>query len=158
MRMRTHTGMLSHVQLVATLWNIAYQAPLSLGFSRQEYWSGFLFPTPGDLPNSEIEAELYLLRWHVDSLPLCHLRSPRSPRMCRVIFFKNNFIYLSTYGCAGSSWLRRLSLVVASRGYSLVAVWQASHCMAPPVESVGSRAHQLQYLLYMGSVVMAPGL
>ena len=73
-------------------------------------------------------------------------------------FFKNNFTYLSTYGCAGSSWLRRLSLVVASRGYSLVSVWQASHRMAPPVESVGSRAHQLQYLLYMGSVVMAPGL
>ena len=59
-------------------------------------------------------------------------------------FFKNNFIYLFTCGCAGSLLLRRLSLVVASRGYSLVAVWQASHCVASLVESMGPRAHQLQ--------------
>ena len=39
----------------ATPWNITHQAPLSLGFSRQEYWSGFLFPSPGDLPNPGIE-------------------------------------------------------------------------------------------------------
>ena len=45
---------LSHVQLFATLWNIAYQAPLSMGFSRQEYWSGLPFPSPGDLPNPGI--------------------------------------------------------------------------------------------------------
>ena len=34
---------------------VAFQAPLSMGFSRQEYWSGLLFPSPGDLPNPEIE-------------------------------------------------------------------------------------------------------
>ena len=39
-----------HVQLFATLWTIAYQAPLSMGFSRHEYWSGLPFPSPGDLP------------------------------------------------------------------------------------------------------------
>ena len=33
-----------------TLWTVAYQAPPSMGFSRQEYWSGFLFPSPGGLP------------------------------------------------------------------------------------------------------------
>ena len=38
-----------------TPWTIAYQAPLSMGFSRQEYWSGFTFPSPGDLPNPGIE-------------------------------------------------------------------------------------------------------
>ena len=39
----------SHVQLFATLWTTAHQAPLSMGFSRQEYWSGLPFPPPGDL-------------------------------------------------------------------------------------------------------------
>ena len=37
-------------------WTIACQAPLSMGFSRQEYWSGLLFPSPRDLPNPGIEA------------------------------------------------------------------------------------------------------
>ena len=46
---------LSHVCLFVTLWTVACQAPLSMGFSRQEYWSGLPFPSPGDLPNPEIE-------------------------------------------------------------------------------------------------------
>ena len=47
--------LLSHVQLFATAWIVAYQAPLSMGFSRQEYWSRLLFPSPGDLPNPGIK-------------------------------------------------------------------------------------------------------
>ena len=43
------------LQLFLTLWTIAYQAPLSMGFSRQEYWSGLPFPSPGNLPNPGIE-------------------------------------------------------------------------------------------------------
>ena len=39
----------------ATLWTVAYQAPLSMGFPRQEYWSGLPFPPPGDLPDPGIE-------------------------------------------------------------------------------------------------------
>ena len=46
---------LSHVQLFATPWTVAYQAPPSMGFSRQEYWSGLQFPSPGVLPNPGIE-------------------------------------------------------------------------------------------------------
>ena len=46
---------LNRVQLFATLWTIAQQAPPSMGFSRQEYWSGLPFPSPGDLPNPGIE-------------------------------------------------------------------------------------------------------
>ena len=45
----------SHILVFATLRIVARQAPLSMGFSRQEYWSGLLYPSPGDLPNSEIE-------------------------------------------------------------------------------------------------------
>ena len=45
----------SHVRLFATLWTVARQASLSMGFSRQEYWSGLPYPPPGDLPNAGIE-------------------------------------------------------------------------------------------------------
>ena len=59
----THTGLkvkvkvktLSRVQLFATPWTVARQAPPSMGFSRQEYWSGLPFPSPGDLPNPGFE-------------------------------------------------------------------------------------------------------
>ena len=46
---------LSRVQLFATPWTVACQAPPSMGFSGQEYWSGLSFPSPGDLPNPETE-------------------------------------------------------------------------------------------------------
>ena len=45
----------SRVRLFATLWTVAYQAPLSIGFSRQEYWSGLPYPAPGDLPDPGIK-------------------------------------------------------------------------------------------------------
>ena len=45
----------NHVQLFATLWTVAHQAPLSMGFSRQEFWSGLPFPPPGDLPDPGIK-------------------------------------------------------------------------------------------------------
>ena len=46
---------LSRVQLFVTPWTVAYQAPPSMGFSRQEYWSGLPFLSPGDLPNPGIK-------------------------------------------------------------------------------------------------------
>ena len=57
----------SHVRLFATLWIVVRQAPLSMGFSRQEYWSGLPFPSPGDLPNLGIEPRSPVLQ--ADSLP-----------------------------------------------------------------------------------------
>ena len=47
---------LSRVRLVEIPWTAVYQAPLSMVFSRQEYWSGLLFPSPGDLPDPGIES------------------------------------------------------------------------------------------------------
>ena len=47
--------LLGRVRLFATLWTVAYQAPPSMAFSRQEYWSGLPFPSPGDLPDPGIE-------------------------------------------------------------------------------------------------------
>ena len=58
---------LSRVRLFATPWTIAYQAPLSMGFSRQEYWSGLPFPSPRDLPNPGIKPGSPALQ--TDALP-----------------------------------------------------------------------------------------
>ena len=57
---------ISRVQLFATPWTVAHQAPLFMGFSRQEYWSGLPFPSPGDLPDPGTEPRSLALR--VDSL------------------------------------------------------------------------------------------
>ena len=58
---------LSRVRLFVTPWTAAYQAPPSMGFSRQEYWSGVPFPSPGDLPDPGIEPRSPTLQ--ADSLP-----------------------------------------------------------------------------------------
>ena len=68
---------LSGVQLFVIPWTVAYQAPLSMGFSRQECWSGLPFPTPGDLPDSGIEpTSLESPALAADSLPLSYLGRP----------------------------------------------------------------------------------
>ena len=68
--------MLSHVQLFVTLWTRARQAPLSIEFFRQEYWSGFPFPSPGDLPDPGIEPVTPLSpALQAVYLPLSHLGS-----------------------------------------------------------------------------------
>ena len=60
-------NLLSRVQLFATAWTIAHQAPPSMEFSRQEYWSGLPFPSPGDLLNPGIKPWSHAL-W-ADALP-----------------------------------------------------------------------------------------
>ena len=57
----------SRVQLLVTPWTVTYQGPPSMGFFRQEYWSGVPFPSLGDLPNPEIEPRSPALK--ADSLP-----------------------------------------------------------------------------------------
>ena len=62
---------LSHAQLFATSWTIACQVPLSMGFSRQEYWSGLPFPSSGVITTQGQNLHLlYLLHWQEDSLLL----------------------------------------------------------------------------------------
>ena len=53
--MKVKVKMLSHVQLFATPWTVAYHVLLSMGLSRQEYWRGLPFPSPEDLSNPGIE-------------------------------------------------------------------------------------------------------
>ena len=67
MRKLHKVKLLSRVRLFATLWAVAYQALPSMGFSRQEYWSGLPFPSPGDLPDPGIKARSPTLQ--ADSSP-----------------------------------------------------------------------------------------
>ena len=68
----------SHVQLFATPWTVACQAPLSMGFSGHKYWSGLPCSSLGDLPDPETEpASPLALALQVNSLLLSHLGSPK---------------------------------------------------------------------------------
>ena len=67
----------SHVRFFATLWTVAHQASLSIGFSKQEYWSGLSCPSPGDLPDPGIEPTSLMSPALVrGSLPLVPLGKP----------------------------------------------------------------------------------
>ena len=65
MKVEMTVKLLSRVQLLVTPWTGAHQAPPSMGFSRQEHWSGLPLPTPGDLPNPAIKPDSLALQ--VDS-------------------------------------------------------------------------------------------
>ena len=83
-----------HVQLFANLWTVAHQAPLSMGFSRQEYWSGLPCPPPGDPPDPGIKpASLTSLALaSVSSLPLA---PPGKPQIARLPIYAE--IYTKLY-------------------------------------------------------------
>ena len=66
MKVKVKMKSLSRVRLFATPWTVAYQALPSMGFSRQEYWDGLQFPSPGDLPNPGMEPRSPAL--HADAL------------------------------------------------------------------------------------------
>ena len=66
-RICVNVKLLSHVQLFVTPWIVAYQAPPSMEFPRQEYWSGLPFPSPGDLSDPVIEPRSPALQ--ADTLP-----------------------------------------------------------------------------------------
>ena len=75
----------SRVQLFATLWTVTHQTPLSMGFSRQEYWNELLFPPPVDLPNSGMElASLALTGGFFTAEPL---GNPIFPFICVLFNF-----------------------------------------------------------------------
>ena len=75
--------MLSRVRLFVTPWTVAHQAPWSRGFSRQEYWSGLPFPTPGDLLNTGVKPE-----------------SLSSPALARGFFTTNTTWESESKGCS----------------------------------------------------------
>ena len=107
----------SCVWLFAALWAIASQAPLSMEFSRQAYWSGSPFPLPGDLSDPRIEPASPALQ--VDSLPQSHRRSPFFQRHTSLILmidlaFKMVYGVISlkhTWGLGGAYSGARSSLI-----------------------------------------------
>ena len=78
---------LSCVWLFVTPWTVAHQAPLPIGFSRQEYWSRLPFPFPGDLPNPETEPRCPALQSH--SLPY---ELPGKTRFNEIYYYTPDFI------------------------------------------------------------------
>ena len=94
------------VQLFVTAWTVAHWAPLSLEFSRQEYWSGLSFPFPGIFSTQGLKLYLlHLLNWQADSLPLCHLGSPSQRCACCAKSFHSCLTLCNLLDCSplGSS-------------------------------------------------------
>ena len=80
---------LSRVLLFATPWTVAYQAPPSMGFSRQEYWSGLPFPSPGDLSNPGIEPGYPAFQ--ADALTS---EPPGKPPISKADYYKNSIYFI----------------------------------------------------------------
>ena len=93
----------SHVQIFETLWTVALQAPLSLGFSRQDYWSGLPCPPLGDLPNPGIEARSPALQ--ADSLPSEPLGKPQLSQIWFITWFQGYWAILASSDMRGQSAL-----------------------------------------------------
>ena len=88
---------LSHVPLFVTPQTVAHQAPLSMGFPKQEYWSGLPFPPPGIFSTQGSNPSLlHLLHWQIVSLPLVPPEKPKVHQSCKynltssVVTFKTN--------------------------------------------------------------------
>ena len=79
------TQSLSCVQFFVTLWTVAHQAPLSMGFPRQEYWSGVPFSTPGDLHRPRDQTSISCISRQV-FLPPCLLGSSKILRLPPITF------------------------------------------------------------------------
>ena len=80
---------LRHIHLFPIPWTVARQAPLSMGFSRKEYWSGLPFPTPRDLPNPGVKSRSLAL--HVDSLPSEPPRKPKNTGLVNLSLLQGIF-------------------------------------------------------------------
>ena len=102
----------SRVQPCATLWTVACQAPPSIGFSRQEYWNGLPFPTPGIFPTQGSNLSLLCLLHWVDSLPLS------GDPILRVLHSKHKNVRLSYYNLRG--WKNNEKTNVRKRNERLV--------------------------------------
>ena len=99
MKVKVKVKLLSRVGLFVTLWTVTHQAPQSMGFSRQEYWSGVPFPSPGDLPDPGIKPrspalEADILTSETPGKPIYIVIAPFKKVFTGVIFF---FWFLRIY-------------------------------------------------------------
>ena len=86
----------------ATLWTVAHQTPLSIGFSRREYWSGLPCPPPGNRPYPGIKPVAPALQ--ADSLPLSHRGSPNEEGLFSCIFQMRKRAQVVTHTPATFTW------------------------------------------------------
>ena len=142
--------LLSHVQLFATAWTVAPKAPLPMGLSQREYWSGLPFPSPGDLPNSstepvspvspEMAGRFFITEppWKpfIKGIPRSKKKKKKIPR--KKIFFQL-LSALNLMPCIG-----RLSLAAASGGYTSLRGTGFSLQWFSWLWSTGPRVHRLQ--------------
>ena len=90
---------LSHVQLLVTIWTVAHQAPLPMGFSSQEYWSGLPFHSPGDLPGPETELTSSALQVDFSDFNY-RVKIPKKKRFCCVVQFLSSVqLFCDPMGC-----------------------------------------------------------
>ena len=131
------------------------QVPLSMGFSRQECWRGLPFPSPGNLPNPEIEPGSPTLQ--ADSLlfgPPGNLL--KALALYSLVYF-NTCVLFIIFGCAGSSWVCRLFCSCGEWGLLSNCGCGPFVTMASPLWSTCSSASWFQ-LQHTGSVVVSNGL
>ena len=110
--------MLHYILLFAIPWTVAHQAPLSTGFSSQEYWHGLPFPPPGDLPDAGIKVvSLASLALQADSLPRATWEAPRNN--CTSSWIQRAQCELS---CSGRVWCPVNPLLPVSKNF--LVTWE----------------------------------
>ena len=134
----------------ATPWTVAYQAPPSMGFSRQEYWSGLPFPSSGDLPDPGIEPRSPALQ--ADTLPS---EPPGKPTKALCTYIKGSD-YISLSSLSGS-WAPCVSAVISTFSLLIYSPFSATNNPNNPVSSASCASFPhfiicLPSLLYHGLV------
>ena len=145
-----YANLLQCIQLCVTLWTVAYQAPLYMRFSWQEYWSGMPWSSPGDLPDSGIKP--MSPAFQVDPLLLSHLGNPNIYHVCYVHtwLLQSCLILCDPMDCSHQAPL--------SMGFSRQEYWSGCYALLQKIFlTQGSNLH-LSYLLHWqaGSLQLAP--
>ena len=110
-----YARLFSHVWIFVTPWTVASQAPLSVGFSRQEYWTGLPFSTPGDLPDSGIKpTSLASPAWQADALQLAQTRKPEKAQ-------RSNYHTIALISLASMVMLKNVYIALTIQ--TLLAKW-----------------------------------
>ena len=137
---------LSCVRLFAAPWTVAYQAPLSMGFSRQEYWSGLPFPSPGDLPHPGIKPRSPASQ--ADALPS---EPPGSPSWLR----SHNFV---TQESAVSSLVRQnnKAILFYFPPTSVSKIWCGIKCIETELSAWTSQKMSLLFSHWVMSDSLRP--
>ena len=139
--------LLSRVLLFATPWTVVHQAPLSVGFSRQGYWSGLPFPSPGDLPDPG--TELGLLHCRQMLYPLSHQGSP-----WKLLRGTIEIVHVCVQSCLTFFDSMDCSLL----GFSVLGIFQQEYWSGSPFLSPGDLSNPgvepVSFLLWQGDSLL----